>query len=265
MKAILRMAQENNAERTPLFGGGEGLGPPERGVCGLGVFAKHWTPGQTKTRLAASIGIGAAADVSRQLLQTTLERLSKLRMPGLTRQLAYSPADRGPEFEALIAGVGGGWCAAAQSLGDLGTRMKLHFESALREAGSAVLVGSDSPHLPLEAVVEAIDWLSDPSAERRLVLGPTTDGGYWLIGAAGPLPPIFDAMPWSDPALLQATLDRLAEAGWREGADYRLLPRWYDVDDEHDLARLRAELPGGDAELVRLATRLDELLGPNKS
>lgn len=259
------MDQQKSTDRPPLCGGEGDPDTPSGGGFDLGVFAKHWTPGQTKTRLAASIGAETAAAVSRQFLQATLERLGSVRKQGLTHRLAYSPADRGPEFEALIAAVGGGWRAAPQSTGDLGTRMRLHFESALREARSAVLVGSDSPHLPLDAVAEAIDWLSDPLAERRLVLGPTTDGGYWLIGAAGQLPPIFEAMPWSDPALLQATLDRLAEAGWREGADYRLLPRWYDVDDEHDLARLRAELPCGDAQLMRLAARLDELLGPNES
>lgn len=250
-----------NRSRPPHESGFSGPLPPDRLGPVLGVFAKHWTPGRTKTRLAQSLGAEAAATVSKQFLRTTLQRLAALSTPGMSCRLAYSPADRGAEFERLLTEVGGEWSANPQSEGDLGARMKDFFVQALAEAPAAVLVGSDSPHLPLAAVGEALDWLGAPGFGRRCVLGPTTDGGYWLIGAAGTPPPLFDAMPWSDPSLFATTLARLGEAGWREGTEYRLLPRWYDVDDQQDLDRLRCELPGGDPELVRLAATLDSLLG----
>ena len=57
---------------------------------------------------------------------------------------------------------------------------------------------------------------------KRLVLGPSEDGGYWLIGVRGLLPPIFERMPWSRDELLAQTVSRLSDSGWVEGRDYRL-------------------------------------------
>lgn len=129
--------------------------------------------------------------------------------------------------------------------------------------GAAVLVGSDSPDMPLSAVREAIDWLQEPGVDRRTVLGPTSDGGYWLIGVHGDLPPIFADMPWSETSLLATTKARLDDAGWMQGTDYRLLQPWYDVDEADDLARLRQGLPDGDLHLLALAKQLDALLDAN--
>lgn len=256
------MSEEKTTQRPPLKSGFSGsAGSSDTGIT-LGVFAKHWTPSATKTRLAASIGDLAAAEASRCFLEATLRRLGSPHFAPSSFTLAYSPAEQREAFERLAAEVNGDWFVAPQSAGDLGARMQRYFEAALQATRSALLVGSDSPHLPIDAVDEAIRWLGEPGDGPRLVLGPTEDGGYWLIGARGGLPPIFEAMPWSDPALLEKTLARLADAGWREGTDYRLLPRWYDVDDLDDLERLRRELPGGDASLRRLSEQLNELLGP---
>lgn len=230
---------------------------PKQGVT-LGVFAKHWTPGTTKTRLAASIGPDAAAAASRCFVETILTRLATLRADD--HLLAFSPAEQADAFAALPAVAGGPWRCEPQATGSLGNRMAAFFD---RASGAALLVGSDSPDMPLGAVRDAIDWLSKPTDRGRLVLGPTSDGGYWLIGVRGVLPPIFTDMPWSDESLLEVTKERLTAAGWHEGTDYRFVEPWYDVDEADDLLRLREGLPDGDAPLLRLADQLDALLGPS--
>lgn len=224
----------------------------------LGVFARHWTPGQTKTRLAADIGADAAAKLSKAFLTSTLERLASGQTGATRRVVAFTPDDRGDEFQALVAGGEGGWRCEPQASGTLGERMAAFFE----RHSPALLVGSDSPNLPLDAVRQASDWLRDDPPGPRLVLGPSVDGGYWLIGARGPLPAIFGQMPWSEPTLFETTVGRLYDEGWREGADYRIVDRWYDVDGIDDLRRLRNDLANHrgappDEPLRRLAEQID--------
>ncbi len=248
--------------KHPLKGGISPPAPAPANGARIGLFAKHWTPGATKTRLAASVGHDLAAAVSHAFVETTLERVGRLDQGVVDRTLAYTPQKQAPAFESLLAVKQGAWRSEPQAEGDLGERMRCFFVKALETASSALLIGSDSPHLPLEAVGEAITWLNEPTPTGRLVLGPTEDGGYWLIGVRGELPPIFDGMPWSGETLLTVTRDRLHAAGWEAGRDYRLIDPWYDVDEADDLQRMRRELRGHDPALDRLADRLDTLLGP---
>ncbi|QDT69409.1 hypothetical protein MalM25_23460 [Planctomycetes bacterium MalM25] len=257
------MSDPPNRQDAPPTGGFSAAGGPVAGGAALGVFAKHWTPGMTKTRLAASIGPERAAAVSRAFVETTLDRLAWLVDGVSERTVVFTPAAHAASFTSLTAIGTGSWRATPQGDGDLGERMRGYFIDALGQSPCALLVGSDSPHLPVEAVAAAIGWLNEPDADRRLVLGPSEDGGYWLIGVRGELPPVFDRMPWSNERLLEQTLLRLGEAGWREGRDYRLVDPWYDVDEADDLKRMRRELRGEDDALNRLADRLDELLGSN--
>ena len=152
-----------------------------------------------------------------------------------TRRLA-----KGQAFETLPQVVAGDWELALQpDLPLLGERMRWFFETARSEgAPVAILVGSDSPDLPLDAIRKAADWLRSPGPPNRLVLGPSTDGGYWLIGGRGEMPPVFEGLPWSTPELLRATLQRLEEAGWWEGEDYLLIDQWYDVGHRRRFGRL---------------------------
>ena len=255
-------SNDPSPSKSPQKGGfAAGGGASQRGLW-VGLFAKHWTPGATKTRLAASIGPEAAAAVSHAFVETTLERVGGLRQGVTERVLAFTPCDQAEAFESLVASHSGDWRCEPQAEGDLGQRMQSFFADALGQAACALLIGSDSPHLPLEAVTEAAAWLNEPAGGDRLVLGPTEDGGYWLIGVRGSLPPIFDRMPWSREELLTETVSRLVEAGRIEGRDYRLIEPWYDVDEADDLQRMRRELRGDDPALNDLADRLDALLGP---
>jgi len=195
----------------------------------LCVFAKHWTPGEVKTRLAETTGRDAAARLSAVFLRTTLSRFWQC---GDRRSIAFSPSDRRDEFEPLCSG---NWELVPQSDGNLGRRMRNFFAEALRHgAQRVVLIGSDSPTLPAEYVQRAFDLL----ASRSVVLGPTTDGGYYLIGISGRVPAIFERISWSTPQVWPQTIARLAASR----LPYEVLPEWYDVDETADLERLRADV-----------------------
>jgi len=123
----------------------------------------------------------------------------------------------------------------AQPEGDLGGRMAAFFDSVFQQGASqAVLVGTDSPTLPLSYISRAFEQLE----EVDLVLGPATDGGYYLIGLSGSIPSIFQNMNWSRPSVLADTMNRLRGSSWRLG----LLPPWYDVDTLDDWQMLRGHL-----------------------
>jgi len=205
----------------------------------LGIFAKYWEPGRVKTRLAAAIGDEAASSLHRRFVLTLLSRFEGV---GHRRVLAYTPPERRAEFESLVADS---WHLATQADGDLGQRMQHYFADAFRcGANRVVLIGSDSPNLPIDFVNDAFQQLDT----SPVVLGPADDGGYYLVGAAGGVPPIFRGVQWSSSQVWSQTVRLLRDVGCPYGA----LPAWYDVDDLPGLQRMYREL--GDLE------RLDEPL-----
>ena len=249
--------------RGPLSGQD---GPEKRGTR-IGLLAKHWAPGKAKTRLAAKIGKPAASEAAQCFIEATLARLTTL---SAERVLAFTPASEQPAFEALPQVQAGDWQLALQpDLPKLGERMRWFFDTASSEgAVAALLVGSDSPDLPLDAVRKAAGWLDSSGPPNRLVLGPTADGGYWLIGSRGEPAPVFEGLPWSTPELLAATIERLETAGWRQGEDYLLIDQWYDVDTAEDLTALQqriVERPEEDDILTQLASYIDGWLGKKTS
>jgi rSAM/selenodomain-associated transferase 1 len=214
----------------------------------LGLFAKYWQPGQVKTRLADEIGAERAAEAYSHFVMTLLERLSGC---GEQRFLVYSPRERSPEFTAILPA---GWQSQPQAEGDLGLRMKSFFEQRFAAGCQrVVLLGSDSPNVPLAYVSQAFDLLK----EHDVVLGPTEDGGYWLVGAAGNVPDIFEAIPWSTPQVWPATLAAIGAAS----LSHAVVPTWYDVDLQNDLNRLINDLqqnPGREPALDRLRDLLTQ-------
>ncbi len=194
----------------------------------LGVFAKRPVAGQVKTRLASETSPEWAARVADAFLRDTLDRLAAIPARHV---LACAPAEAESWFADL---VGERAALVRQSSGDLGQRMTAFFQSQ-REAGSTatVLIGTDSPTLPLAYIQQAFDALG----RADVVLGPATDGGYYLIGIARRLPPIFTGVRWSSPHVLAETLARLP-ADWR----LELLPPWYDVDTWADWRMLCGHL-----------------------
>jgi rSAM/selenodomain-associated transferase 1 len=182
----------------------------------LGVFAKWPVPGAVKTRLAAETSPEWAARVATAFLHDTLDRLATVEA---RRVLAFAPADAGPYFAELVRGR---FEVTPQGDGDLGQRMAAFFREQL-EAGArrVVLVGTDSPTLPPEVVQTAFGTLK----YADLVLGPATDGGYYLIGCRQSIPGIFEGIAWGGPHVLSDTVARLPES-----CRLAVLPPWYDVD-----------------------------------
>jgi len=215
----------------------------------LGIFAKHWEPGKVKTRLAHKIGESHAATLHALFVATLIERLAAV---GQRRVVAFWP----PEAQACFAGVvQDRWELLPQTSGDLGQRMQAFFVKGLAWAERVVLIGSDSPDLPVNTLTQAFEAL----AERDVVLGPAADGGYYLLGIARRMPPIFERIAWSSTDVWSQTTARLKAAGtvWHE------LPPWYDVDEPADLTALRKRLPAAaktDAALGRLAQEIESLL-----
>ena len=103
----------------------------------------------------------------------------------------------------------------------------------------ACLVNADSPTLPPALLAQAARVLL--AEAERIVLGPSTDGGYYLIGARHLHPALFQDISWSTELVFEQTMEQAA----RLGLAVTVLPPWYDVDDGASLATLRGELLAG--------------------
>lgn len=215
---------------------------PER----LGLFAKYWEPGQVKTRLAESIGLQQAADVHRALTECSA---SRFRAISCRHVLAFAPETNAAR-DGFDCPAYAGWDLVPQVGGNLGARMQA-FLSAQFSSGatSVVILGADSPHLPLDRIQDAFRLLQT----REVVLGPSEDGGYYLLGASRKVAPIFEGIPWGTQHVWQATVHRLNAAG----IPYETLRPWYDIDRSEDLDRLLDDLKQTDDEhLVTLRRQL---------
>ncbi len=201
----------------------------------LGVFAKYWQPGNVKTRLASAIGNENAARLYRELARQTLLRLAGC---GDQRSLWIWPAKFASEFRAL---AGDSWDIRCQCPGDLGARISDFFAANLHGPGDspsstthAVLVGTDSPTLPASTIKEAFAAMQS----HDCVIGPGTDGGYYLIGLRRFEPAVFAGINWSTPQVLEQTRRRLVE----NKIDWHELPEWNDIDEPADLDELARQL-----------------------
>jgi uncharacterized protein len=201
------------------------------------VVAKRPLAHYAKTRLGAEIGPEQAAGVYARLLYGLLAEVLDAHLPGVTLELAVAaPVDR-PFFEGAFPE----FLVRAQSQGDMGDRLAASFARAYAEgAGSVVLVASDVPGLTAPIVREAFDLL-DRRSDRGLlpgVVGPTADGGYYLIGMRAPGAALFDGIAWSTSGVLAQT-EALAAA---QHMALARLPELVDVDVRADYELWRSTL-----------------------
>jgi uncharacterized protein len=205
------------------------------------IVGKAPEPGLTKTRLVPPLSPADAADLYRGFLLDCVglgtalgwERVSVVHPRGARQALAsLLPAD-----VCLLEQPGTG---LADALADA-------FDHELAEGFQrVVLIGSDNPTLPGRLVDEACSALD----VYDVSLGPTTDGGYYLIGLREPHLGMFDAIDWSTPRVYAQTLANARRLNLRVHA----VPEWYDVDEPPDLERLERELsvcPAGTAPHTR--------------
>ncbi|HET7875034.1 MAG TPA: TIGR04282 family arsenosugar biosynthesis glycosyltransferase [Methylomirabilota bacterium] len=204
---------------------------PDGASVVLAIMAKVPRAGEVKTRLCPPLTAAEAAEIYRCFLLDKIEQVRGL--PGVTPAIAYAPPEERRVFEDLAPG----WVLVAQRGPDLGSRLDHAFEDllALGHQG-VVMIDSDTPSLPREYLAEAVARLTSPGVD--LILGPSEDGGYYLIGLRAPQPELFSRMAWSTPDVLPETLRRARALGLRPA----LLPPWFDVDTGEDLERLRVSL-----------------------
>jgi uncharacterized protein len=202
----------------------------------LVVMTKAPEPGQSKTRLVPPLSFDEAAELARALLIDQLDHLANF--DGAQLFIAFTPKTAAGFFEAYAAQ---GYACFLQQGNSLGERMRHAFEHLFDHGlRNVVLIGSDLPTIPLGFFEQAYGWLDDGGTD--LVLGPSVDGGYYLIGMNRLLSDVFEGIVWSRDDVLDRTTEKLAALGLK----YRLLSSWYDIDTAEDLNRLSRQIFGDD-------------------
>ena len=203
------------------------------------VFVKNPVPGQVKTRLTPHLSPEQAASLYQAFLIDWCNTLSTISTAH--QVIAYTPPDG---LKALQTLIGEDSVYIPQVGESLGERLIAAARWACDQGYSKFLfVGSDSPTLPTQYVKRALDLLES----RDIVIGPSVDGGYYLIGfskhgASLLTPTIFEEIAWSTEVVFQQTLEKIQAVNARLG----LLPPWYDVDTPTGLQLLRDHLLGMD-------------------
>jgi rSAM/selenodomain-associated transferase 1 len=195
------------------------------------LFVKHPAPGKVKTRLAATVGADRAVEIYRQLVENVASGLPE----GIAIRVMFDP----PEEEQAV-------CAWLQPLlpvaeflpqasGDLGQRLEQAFACAFDEGWEQVaVIGSDCVELTPAIFNETWGALS----AGNVAIGPTEDGGYYLLGLCNHAPALFQEITWSSESVLRETLAQAAAQDLRG----HLLPKLRDVDTEDDWQRAAARL-----------------------
>jgi hypothetical protein len=211
--------------------------------CAIAVMAKAPRPNHVKTRLVPPLTPEQAASLTAAFLRDITENIAAAaRTAPIAGFVAYAPAGAAGLFDGMLAPGTGLVLADGQSDTPAGIegfgRALFHAASSLLAEGygSVCLVNSDSPTLPTHFLARAADLLARPG--QRMVLGPSDDGGYYLIGMQAPHAALFQDIAWSTDAVSARTLSQAA----RIGLEIATLPSWFDVDDAASLARLHLEL-----------------------
>jgi uncharacterized protein len=205
------------------------------GCCALAVMAKAPKAGLVKTRLSPPLDSHQAAALNIAFLRDTLACLKEVEATGAANVvISYTPIGE----EANFAGIVPDDVALIPQRGEgFGERLQYTAEDLFAAGFSAVcLIDSDSPTVPKDAYAEAVRRLL--ANEDCAVLGPSDDGGYYLLGVNASHPRLFEDIAWSTAVVAEQTLQRARQID----VPLYFLPTWFDVDDRQTLARLYREL-----------------------
>lgn len=204
-------------------------------ACGIAIMAKASAPGRTKTRLVPPLSPEQAAALNTAFLQDMAANLiAAENHAAIVGYAAFAPSGSENFLRRILPSSIG---LIDASLANLGECLQHTIEQIFaRSHTAAVVLNSDSPTLPSELLVETAKTLALPG--DRAVLGPSDDGGYYLLGLKTPHRRLFEDISWSTERVAAQTLERAREVG----LDMHVLPTWYDVDDPQDLRRLHREL-----------------------
>jgi len=198
-------------------------------------MAKASVPGRTKTRLVPPLTHDQAAALNTAFLQdVTSNMLLAGKYASVAAYAAFGPPGSEEFFERILPPAVGLIPAWLPNFGDC----LLHTIEQILERGhtSAVVLNADSPSLPTTLLVETAQVLAQPG--ERAVLGPSSDGGYYLLGLKTAHRRLFEDISWSTEHVAAQTIERAREIK----LDVHMLPAWYDVDEVADLCRLNAEI-----------------------
>lgn len=201
----------------------------------IGVMARAPVPDRLDSRLLAAHDPKWVARLCAAMLRDTLDGLLSIDAERYVVFGAPLPgdADATAALEVLSRHVPAPWELAPQEGDDVGARLAAAFGRLGVGDRRALLVAADAPSFPSEWLEPAI-----ASEEDDVLLGPSNDGTYLLLGLRAPAPKLFEGMPWKTPALLDATRAKITELGLRS----RELEPWYRVDDPSDVLELIEEL-----------------------
>ncbi len=212
-----------------------------RSSCGIAFMAKASVPGRAKTRLVPPLTFAEAAALNTAFLQDVADNVllaarDAAPQTGIVGYAAYGPPGSEDFFRRTLPASIGLIDAWLPTFGDC-------LFHAIQEIfacghGSAVVLNSDSPTLPTSLLNETAEILARPG--DRAVLGPSSDGGYYLLGLKAAHRRMFESIAWSTETVAEQTLERARELK----LDVHVLPVWYDVDDIECLRRLDAEICG---------------------
>lgn len=193
------------------------------------VFAKVPCPGAVKTRLTPPLMPEEAAALYAAFLHDALAQY--VALDAAVRLYLAPTAATEPDF-TIPEGV----TVHEQVGAQLGERMHHAFiETFASGYEHAVIIGTDHPTLPSAFIEQAFQALAEPLS---LVIGPSEDGGYYLLGMNDFFPGVFEGMAYSHDAVFAQTLHRIGTLQ----AAVTILPEWYDVDTPDDLARMQRDL-----------------------
>ncbi len=205
--------------------------------CGIAFMAKASTPGRAKTRLVPPLTFDEAAALNTAFLQDVAANvLAAACEADIAGYAAFGPSGSDDFFQRILPPAIGLIEAWLPNFGDCLLRTIEHILAAGHD--SAVVLNSDSPTLPTALLVETAEVLAQPG--DRAVLGPSSDGGYYLLGLKTAPRHMFADIAWSTERVAGQTLERAREIG----LDVHRLPVWYDVDDVEGLSRLHGEIGG---------------------
>jgi len=214
--------------------------------CTLVIMAKAPLPGRVKTRLAQSLPVDAVTELYRCLLHDTMALASSL---GTVEVAIMCPASDVEELTQLARGTMGVVAQKGEGLVAGLTSVFAHF--AAPGGQRVVAFNSDSPHLPPSVLWSAFEALT----AHDVVVGPTHDGGYYLVGAKAAHPALFDGDDMGTNSALETLLARARVMQLSVG----FTDPFYDIDVEGDLTRLAAELRFAPVRAPRTAAWLKHL------
>ena len=196
----------------------------------LVIFAREPVPGRVKTRLAKDVGIAAAAALYDLMLRHVIKSVISTQYDIL---ICKTPESGGAYFEDMLPGA----VVRDQPEGDLGEKMSSVFKAEFARGYRRIcLIGTDCPSITSSGIMQAFELLGN----FQLVLGPSCDEGYYLVGLSVFHPELFEGIAWSTDEVLSGTLGIARSLG----IDYGCLAVMADIDEIAGLERYISENPG---------------------